>query len=175
MFVPPSFTIIGAPCPAEYRTNSAEVLASMPLILLYSDVTDTADHLTYDVKDRRKKLFFCILLRCSCIKPLVKIQHPFHHATGHYCYRAFLSNLSKILVHESGIDSLDICVYPNGYRILSNIPRLPYNILENLIEKFGSFQEILKASTKELDEVEGIGEIRARIIKEDACIFKSSY
>lgn len=77
-----------------------------------------------------------------------------------------LTNLAKILGHESGIDSLDISVYPKGYRILSNIPRLPYNVLENLIEKFGSFQEILKASTKELDEVEGIGEIRARIIKE---------
>lgn len=77
-----------------------------------------------------------------------------------------LSSIAKILGFENGIDSLDTTIHPKGYRILSKIPRLPYSVQENLIEKFGSFQEILRANTNELDEVEGIGEIRARLVKE---------
>ena len=39
-------------------------------------------------------------------------------------------------------------------------------MIENLIESFESFQNILRATTDELDDVEGIGEVRARAIKE---------
>lgn len=77
-----------------------------------------------------------------------------------------LTNIAKILGYDGGINSLDINIFPKGYRILSKIPRLPYNVLENVIEMFGSFQEILRASISDLDKVEGIGEVRARAIKE---------
>lgn len=75
-------------------------------------------------------------------------------------------NISYILGYEHDINSLDQGICPRGYRILSRIPRLPSNVLENLIINFKTFQEILKASTKDLDEVDGIGNIRARIIKD---------
>ena len=52
-----------------------------------------------------------------------------------------------------------------GYRLLSKIHKLPEGIIENLIEHFGSFQDILAASIEELDEVDGIGEIRATYIR----------
>ncbi|WP_427340399.1 DNA integrity scanning diadenylate cyclase DisA [Caloranaerobacter sp. DY30410] len=77
-----------------------------------------------------------------------------------------LTNIANILGYDGGINSLDINIFPKGYRILSKIPRLPYNVLENVIEMFGSFQEILRASISDLDKVEGIGEVRARAIKE---------
>lgn len=77
-----------------------------------------------------------------------------------------LTNIAKLLGYDGGINSLDINIFPKGYRILSKIPRLPYNVLENVIEMFGSFQEILRASISDLDKVEGIGEVRARAIKE---------
>ena len=48
----------------------------------------------------------------------------------------------------------------NGYA------RLPMPVIENLVEHLGSLQRILRASIEELDEVEGIGEVRARAIKE---------
>jgi diadenylate cyclase len=35
-----------------------------------------------------------------------------------------------------------------------------------LLKEFSSFQKILKASTEQLDDVEGIGEVRARAIKD---------
>ncbi|MTI69430.1 MAG: DNA integrity scanning protein DisA [Firmicutes bacterium] len=77
-----------------------------------------------------------------------------------------LSNIAKILGYKDGINSLDYTVSPKGYRILSKIPRLPHSVLENVIANFKSFQDILKATITQLDAVEGIGEIRARTIKE---------
>ena len=57
-------------------------------------------------------------------------------------------------------------VYTRGYRILTKIPRVPNNIVENLVKSFKSFQHILAADIPELDEVEGIGEVRAKTIKQ---------
>jgi len=77
-----------------------------------------------------------------------------------------LSLIAKILGYGSNVNALDISVCPRGYRILSKIPRLPLVVIDNLLKQFASFQKILKASTEQLDDVEGIGEIRARAIKE---------
>ena len=52
-----------------------------------------------------------------------------------------------------------------GYRVLNKIHRLPRTIIENLVNYFDNFQDILGASIEELDEVEGIGEIRATYIR----------
>ena len=60
----------------------------------------------------------------------------------------------------------EIAVYTKGYRILSKIPRVPNNIVVNLIKAFKSFQHILAADITKLDEVEGIGEVRAKNIKQ---------
>ena len=42
---------------------------------------------------------------------------------------------------------------------------MPVNIIENIVNAFGNFKDIIRASTEELDDVEGIGEIRATYIK----------
>lgn len=42
---------------------------------------------------------------------------------------------------------------------------MPSNIVENLVKSFKSFQHILDADLQKLDDVDGIGEIRARTIK----------
>jgi len=64
------------------------------------------------------------------------------------------------------VDLHDEFVFPRGYRILSRIPRLPNSIIENLIIKYSYLSDIMVASIEELDEVEGIGEVRAKAIKE---------
>lgn len=61
---------------------------------------------------------------------------------------------------------LDIIISPRGYRMLGKIPRLPTVVIDNLIKYFENFKNILNASIEELDSVEGIGEARARIIKD---------
>lgn len=74
--------------------------------------------------------------------------------------------VAKILGLGNNINTLDLPVSTRGYRMLSKIPRLPMNIVENLVSDFDRFHRVLGASIEELDEVEGIGEVRARIIKE---------
>ncbi|HZK57197.1 MAG TPA: DNA integrity scanning diadenylate cyclase DisA [Clostridia bacterium] len=77
-----------------------------------------------------------------------------------------LSLISRVLGYGTNMNALDTAVSTKGYRILNKIPRLPLAVIENLLEEFPSFQKILKATTEQLDEVEGIGEVRARAIKD---------
>lgn len=76
-----------------------------------------------------------------------------------------LNQLSRFMGYPSGV-SIDLTLTARGYRILRKIPRLPLPVVDNLVKTFGDLPRILSASTNELDEVEGIGEIRARTIKE---------
>ncbi len=57
-------------------------------------------------------------------------------------------------------------VAPRGYRVLHRIPRLPSIIINNLVEFFGNLSTIRSATIMNLDEVDGIGEVRARTILE---------
>lgn len=78
-----------------------------------------------------------------------------------------LSTIAKILGYSGGLNGLlDTTVSPRGYRILSKIPRLPMSVIQNVVLHFKNFEKILRASIEDLDDVEGIGEIRARNIKE---------
>lgn len=77
-----------------------------------------------------------------------------------------LTNFSKLLGYSIGASNLDQTVLSRGHRILSKIPRLPLLIIDNVVQVFGTLQNILTASIEELDDVEGIGEVRARSIKE---------
>lgn len=76
------------------------------------------------------------------------------------------------LIGYPGYVHLDEFKNPRGYRILHKIPRLPAIIIENLIHRFGEFPKIITATVEELDEVEGIGEVRARKIKEGFKLIK---
>ena len=61
---------------------------------------------------------------------------------------------------------LDTMISPKGYRMLSKIARLPMQIIENTVNKFEQFKNIMNASIEDLDSVEGIGDARARSIKD---------
>ena len=74
--------------------------------------------------------------------------------------------IARFLGYEQFDNYEEVAVYPRGYRILNKIPRLPNSIVTNLVKTFKSFQHILLADVDKLDEVEGIGEVRARTIKQ---------
>ena len=76
------------------------------------------------------------------------------------------TTIAKLLGYEIFENYDDVAVYTRGYRILNKIPIMPNAIVVNLIKTFKSFQHILAADVEKLDEVEGIGEIRARTIKQ---------
>ncbi|MDH7497614.1 MAG: DNA integrity scanning diadenylate cyclase DisA, partial [Syntrophomonadaceae bacterium] len=61
--------------------------------------------------------------------------------------------------------ALEQHVSPRGYRLLQKLPRIPAAIIDNLVEAFGDFPAILRATIEQLDDVEGIGEARAKSIR----------
>ena len=76
------------------------------------------------------------------------------------------ASIAKLLGYENFDNYDEVGVYTKGYRILNKVPRMPSNIVENLVDSFKSFQHILAADIESLDDVDGIGEIRARTIKQ---------
>ena len=74
--------------------------------------------------------------------------------------------IAKMLGYEGDIPLEDIEVSSKGYRLLNKIPKMPSIIIENIVSDFGNFKDIIRASTEQLDDVEGIGEIRAKNIKQ---------
>ncbi|MFF0578765.1 DNA integrity scanning diadenylate cyclase DisA [Streptosporangium saharense] len=67
---------------------------------------------------------------------------------------------------QSGTDALESPVSPRGYRLLAKVPRLPATVVDRLVDQFGSLQKLLAASIGDLQEVGGVGEARARHIRE---------
>ena len=61
---------------------------------------------------------------------------------------------------------LDESVQPRGFRLLAKIPRLPEPIIDRIVTRFGNLQKIMRATIDDLDDVSGVGETRARAIKE---------
>jgi len=57
-------------------------------------------------------------------------------------------------------------VSARGYRQLARIPRLPDAIIDRLVARFGALPKILEASTESLQAVDGVGEQRARSVRE---------
>jgi diadenylate cyclase len=76
-----------------------------------------------------------------------------------------LSTFSRVMGYGAAAGTLDLAVFPHGYRILNKIPKLPVMVIENLVQTFARLQNIVMASIEELDAVDGIGEARAWAIK----------
>ena len=60
----------------------------------------------------------------------------------------------------------DASAGPRGYRMLARVPRLSETIVERLVSHFHRLQPLLSASIDELQAVEGVGETRARYIRD---------
>lgn len=65
----------------------------------------------------------------------------------------------------TGKSLIDTLVSPRGYRIVSKVPRIPGVVIDNLAKHFSRLKYVLEAGKEDLDQVEGIGEARARAIK----------
>jgi diadenylate cyclase len=76
-----------------------------------------------------------------------------------------LSTVADVLGFP-GSDTLDLPVSPKGFRLLAKVPRLPALVVDRLVEHFGGLQKLLAASTDDLQAVGGVGESRARSVRE---------
>ncbi|GAF66175.1 DNA integrity scanning protein DisA [Bacillus sp. TS-2] len=125
-------------------------LITMQLNELVSGIEKEAIYLLKDyVKDKKTDVY-------DTLHELIKIDSP-----------DLLDDneIVKILGYGRIPNVQDQAVMPRGFRILHRIPRLPPLIIENLVEKYGDLANIMFSSIDELDEVEGIGEARAKMIK----------
>ncbi|ERI95054.1 hypothetical protein HMPREF1982_00540 [Clostridiales bacterium oral taxon 876 str. F0540] len=75
-----------------------------------------------------------------------------------------LDIIAKMLGY-TGVPLVDTFISPRGYRMLNKIPRIPSGVIDNLIKRFKELKGVMEASYEQLDKVEGIGEARAKAIK----------
>ena len=74
--------------------------------------------------------------------------------------------LAELLGYDRKTSTVEFPITPRGYRALSRIPRLPRLVAQRVVQRFGALDAILNADESELASVEGVGETRARDIRE---------
>jgi diadenylate cyclase len=77
-----------------------------------------------------------------------------------------MSSIGEILGYVSEANVLETPLRPRGCRMLRKIPRLSDYAIANVIDGFGSLSGIINASVEELALIDGVGEYRARDVKE---------
>ncbi|MBS3813063.1 DNA integrity scanning protein DisA, partial [Candidatus Bipolaricaulota bacterium] len=71
--------------------------------------------------------------------------------------------LMALLGYEE--EHLDEFLSSRGYRILHKIPRLPHVVIERIVDRFGTLENILQARRDDLQDVKGVAETRSNTIK----------
>jgi diadenylate cyclase len=77
-----------------------------------------------------------------------------------------LVSVAKASGFPSTTDALEGAVSPRGYRLLAKVPRLPGAVIERLVDHFGGLQRLLGATVDDLQAVDGVGDARARSVRE---------
>jgi diadenylate cyclase len=76
-----------------------------------------------------------------------------------------LVNVAAVLHLGPGV-GVDSALQPRGFRLLHKIPRLPETVSDHVVARFSNLQKIMRAGLADLTEVEGVGDARARAIKD---------
>ncbi|MCW2494218.1 DNA integrity scanning diadenylate cyclase DisA [Jatrophihabitans sp.] len=77
-----------------------------------------------------------------------------------------LTHVARSLGLSGTPEGLDSATSPRGHRLLARVPRMPGAILDRVVEHFGGLQKLLAASAEDLQVVDGVGETRARAVRE---------
>ena len=115
-------------------------------------VGDTLDEIVQIIQDYAKRDYRKVCLELEDIE-MNRLLEPI--------------NIVRILGYETKPESLDLLIFPRGYRVLSKIPRLPSVVVKNMIKALGDLPNILNSNTNQLMEISEVGEKRAHIIKRE--------
>jgi diadenylate cyclase len=74
--------------------------------------------------------------------------------------------VAKAMGYPGSSDALDAAVSPRGFRLLAKVPRLPGTVVDRLVDHFGTLQRLLGATVEDLQAVDGVGDARARGVRE---------
>lgn len=76
-----------------------------------------------------------------------------------------LSSISQALGHGPNLRSVDTYLSARGYRVLTGTHRISPQIIENLVQRFGSLKQLVRAPKDELCAVDGVGEVLAERVR----------
>ena len=74
--------------------------------------------------------------------------------------------VSEVLAYPPGLAEAQVGVEPRGYRLLHRLPRFSEALIDRIVDRFTSLPQIMRASLDDLEEVEGVGEAKARSVKD---------
>ncbi len=74
--------------------------------------------------------------------------------------------LAELLGHDRKVNTLDAPVSPRGHRVLGKLPRMPKLVISAIVREFNGLEDILAATDAELEAVDGVGDMRAKDIRE---------
>jgi len=74
--------------------------------------------------------------------------------------------LAKQIGFTNGSIELSGSLVPRGFRLLSKIPRITEDVVENIVAQFGDLKRVLQLTEAELAAVDGIGPTRSRALHE---------
>ncbi|MFC8039829.1 DNA integrity scanning diadenylate cyclase DisA [Paenarthrobacter sp. NPDC057355] len=77
-----------------------------------------------------------------------------------------LSRIAHIIGFAGGVEQWDAVVQPRGYRLLSGLKSVPKAVADRLVDYFGGLQNLMAATIDDLMTVDGIGDQRARTVRE---------
>jgi diadenylate cyclase len=83
-------------------------------------------------------------------------------------YQALLvfEQLTELLGYPETVDPVDHALTARGHRVLSQIPRVPDAVVRQVVTGLPGLDAIVRASQRDLEGVSGVGEVRAREIKD---------
>ncbi len=76
------------------------------------------------------------------------------------------NRVAQIMQLPSSLADTHVGVEPRGYRLLYRLPRFSDAIIERIVDRFVNLQQIMRASLSELEQVEGVGQARAHLVKD---------
>ena len=84
------------------------------------------------------------------------------------------SNISEALGYPNDIADTFDGLKPRGYRMLSQVPCVPFSTIENIVDRFKTLDGIYTAAVSELQAVDGVGKARASAIKDTLAQMKTT-
>ncbi|GHD13096.1 DNA integrity scanning diadenylate cyclase DisA [Zhihengliuella salsuginis] len=78
-----------------------------------------------------------------------------------------LNKIALVLGCATHPDTLETPLRPKGHRLLAGIKALPRAVAARLVENFDDLQELMAANITDLMHVDGIGEQRAKTVREN--------
>jgi diadenylate cyclase len=74
--------------------------------------------------------------------------------------------VARTLGLDSDVENAEDHLSARGYRVLKKIPSLPATVVNRIVERYENLSEVLRASSQDLDDVDGVGTRRASAISE---------